>query len=47
MSFRVSFCSCVFNPFGVAVTSFGEGGGGGGGGAGLGAFHTFVRFVLV
>ena len=38
-----------FGPFGVAVTSLGnvEEGGGGGGGAGVGAFHAFVRFLLV
>ena len=41
MSFHVSFCSCVFGPFGVAITSLGEER------AGLGAFRTFVRFVLV
>ena len=41
MSFRVSFCSCVFSPFSVAIASLGEGR------AGLGAFRTFVRFVLV
>ena len=41
MSFRVSFCSCVFSPFGIAITSLGEER------ANLGAFRTFVRFVLV
>ena len=24
MSFRVSFCSCVFSPFSIAITSLGE-----------------------
>ena len=24
MSFRVSFCSCVFSPFRIAITSLGE-----------------------
>ena len=41
MSFRVSFCSCVFSPFSIAITSLGEER------ANLGAFRTFVRFVLV
>ena len=41
MSYRVSFCSCVFNPFSTAITSLGEEG------ADLSAFRTFVRFVLV
>ena len=35
------FCSCVFSPFSIAITSFGEER------ACLGAFHMFVRFVLV
>ena len=37
----MSFCSCVFSPFGVAITSLGEER------ARLGAFRTFVRFALV
>ena len=37
----MSFCSCVFTPFGIAITSLGEER------ANLGAFRTFVRFVLV
>ena len=41
MSFRVSFCSCVFSPFSIAITSLGEER------ANLCAFRTFVRFVLV
>ena len=41
MSFHVSFCSCVFSPFSIAITSFGEER------ANLSAFRTFVRFVLV
>ena len=42
MSFRVSFCSCVFfSPFSIAITSLGEER------ANLSAFCTFVRFVLV
>ena len=41
MSFRVSFCSCVFSPFRIAITLLGEER------ANLGAFRTFVRFVLV
>ena len=41
MSFRVSFYSCVFSPFSIAITSLGEER------ANLGAFRTFVRFVLV
>ena len=41
MSCLVSFCSCVFGPFGVAVASLGEEG------AGLGAFRALVRFALV
>ena len=35
------FVLVFFGPFGVAFASLG------GGGAGLGAFRTFVRFVLV
>ena len=41
MSFHVSFCSCVFSPFSIAITSLGEER------ANLSAFRTFVRFVLV
>ena len=43
MSLRVSFYSCVvfFSPFSIAITSLGEER------ANLGAFRTFVRFVLV
>ena len=41
MSFNVSFCSCVFSPFSIAITSLGEER------ANLSAFRTFVRFVLV
>ena len=41
MSYRVSFCSCVFSPFSIAITSLGEVR------ANLSAFRTFVRFVLV
>ena len=41
MSFRVSFCSCVFNPFSIAITSLEEER------ANLSAFRTFVRFLLV
>ena len=41
MSFRVSFCSCVFQSFSIAITSLGEER------ANLNAFRTFVRFVLV
>ena len=41
MSFRVSFCSCVFSPFSIAITSLGEDR------ANLSAFRMFVRFVLV
>ena len=41
MSFRVSFCSCVFSPFSIVITSLGEER------ANLGAFRSFVRFVLV
>ena len=41
MSFRVSFYSCVYSPFSIAITSLGEER------AYLGAFRTFVRFVLV
>ena len=41
MSYHVSFCSCVFSPFSIAITSLGEER------ANLSAFRTFVRFVLV
>ena len=41
VSFRVSFCSCVFGRFGVAITSLGEER------DDLSAFRAFVRFVLV
>ena len=41
LSFRVSFCSGVFSPFSIAITSLGEER------ANLSAFRTFVRFVLV
>ena len=42
ISFRVSFCSCVFfSPFSIAITSLGEER------ANLNAFRTFVRFALV
>ena len=41
MSFRVSFCSCVFQSFSIAITSLWEER------ANLSAFRTFVRFVLV
>ena len=35
------FCSCVFSPFSIAITSLGEER------ANLSAFLTFVRFALV
>ena len=41
MSYHVSFCSCVFSPFSIAITSLGEER------ANLSAFRTFVRFMLV
>ena len=41
MSFHVSFCSCVFSPYSIAITSLGEER------ANLSAVRTFVRFVLV
>ena len=41
MSFLVSFCSSVFSPFSIAITSLGEER------DNLSAFRTFVRFVLV
>ena len=41
MSYIVLFCSCVFSPFSIAITSLGEER------ANLGAFRSFVRFVFV
>ena len=41
MSYLVSFCSCVFQSFSIAITSLGEER------ANLSTFRTFVRFVLV
>ena len=41
MSYLVLFCSCVFSPFSIAVTSLGEEI------ANLSAFRTFIRFALV
>ena len=41
MSYLVLFCSCVFSPFSIAITSLGEER------ANLSASRTFVRFVLV
>ena len=41
MSFRVSFCSCVFQSLSIVITSLGEER------ANLSAFCMFVRFVLV
>ena len=41
MSYLVSFCSCVFQCFYIAITSLGEEK------ANLSAFRTFVRFVFV
>ena len=41
MSDLVSFCSCVFSHFSIAITSLGEEK------ANISAFRTFVRFVLV
>ena len=41
MSYLVLFCSCVFSPFSIAITSLGEDR------ANLSAFRTFVWFVLV
>ena len=35
------FCSCVFSPFSIAITSLGEER------ANLNAFRMFVRFALV
>ena len=41
MFYLVSFCSCDFRPFTIAITSLGEDR------ANLSAFRTFVRFVIV
>ena len=41
MFFHVSFCSCFFSPFSIAITSLGEER------ANLSAFRKFVRFVRV
>ena len=41
MSCLVLFCTCVFSPFSIAITSLGEER------ASLDAFCTFVRFALV
>ena len=41
MSCLVLFCSCVFSPFSIAITSLGEER------ANFSAFRTFVRFVLI
>ena len=41
MSYLVLFCSCVFSPFYIAITSLGEEI------ANLSAFRTFVLFALV
>ena len=41
MSYLVSFCSCVFCPLSISITSLGEER------ANFSAFRTFVRFVLV
>ena len=41
MSYLVLFCSCVFSPFSIAITSLGEER------ANLSAFRMFDRFVLV
>ena len=41
MSSLVLFCSSVFSPFSIAITSLGEER------ASLGAFRTSVRFALV
>ena len=40
MSYLVPFCSCVFSPFSIEITSLGEER------ANLSAFRTFDRFVL-
>ena len=39
MSYLVLFCSCIFSPFSIAITSLGEER------ANLSAFRTFVRFA--
>ena len=41
MSYLVSFCSCIFSPFSIAISWLGKER------ANLSAFRTFVRFVLV
>ena len=41
MSHLVPFCSCVFSPFSIAITSLGEER------ANLSAFRMFYRFVLI
>ena len=41
MSYLVLFCSCVFSPLRITITSLGEER------ANLSAFCTFVRFALV
>ena len=41
MSYLVLFCSCVFSPFSIAITSLCEER------ANLSAFRTFARFALV
>ena len=41
MSYLVLFCSCVFRPFSIAITSIGKER------ANLCVFLTFVQFVLV
>ena len=41
MSCLVLFCSCVFSPFSIAITSLGKER------ANISAFRTFVRFALV
>ena len=41
MSYLVPFCSCVFSPFSIAVTSLGEER------ANLSAFRMFDRLVFV
>ena len=41
MSYLVLFCSCVFSPFSIAITSLWEER------ANLSAFRTFVRYALV
>ena len=40
MSYLVLFCSCVFSPFSIAITSLGKER------ANLSAFRTFVLFEL-